>query len=498
MKKHNEKSGLKPGLSGAAPINTSLKRGAINKTTKLFPFFFACCLLLTANCQLASAQTINTIAGTGVGGYSGDGGQATAATFNHTEAVAVDAVGNVYIVDEWNHRIRKVTISTGIISTIAGTGVYGYNGDGIAATTARLYYPIGLILDATGNVYIADTYNHRIRKIDITGMISTIAGTGVSGYNGDGIAATTATLNVPEGITVDAFGNVYIADIWNHRIRKIIASTGIISTIAGTGTAGYNGDGIAATAAQLNYPYGVALDPTDNVYVADESNHRIRKIDISTGIINTIAGTGTAGYNGDGIAATVADLNFPEAVVYDAAGNIYIPDAWNYRVRKITVSTGIINTIAGTGVYGFSGDGGAATAATLDYPGSVAIDTASCNMYIADENNNCIRVVTGLTGCTPNGIKENSINNQISISPNPFSTTATLTISPLERGIRGVSFVMYDLLSREVSALTLNPSPIGEGLQITRGNLQSGMYFYKVMSESKLIGTGKLIITNDR
>lgn len=288
------------------------------------------------------------------------------------------------------------------ISTIAGTGTAGYNGDGIPAISAQFNGVQGLAFDGTGNLYAADISNHRIRKITMsTGLISTIAGTGTAGYNGDGILATTAQINTPSALAFDRNGDLYFTDRSNHRVRKITTSTGIISTVAGTGTAGYNGDGILATAAQLNGPNEVSFDASGNLYIADWFNNRVRKADNSTGIISTIAGTGTAGYNGDGIAATAAQINGPCGIIFDNAGNIYIAEYGGARVRKINIGTGNISTIAGTGTAGYNGDGIAATTAKLNFPFYIFFDQAKCNMYIADYNNNRIRLITGgFIGCT--------------------------------------------------------------------------------------------------
>ena len=338
-----------------------------------------------------SAQNITTVAGTGTAGYNGDGIAATSAQLFFPWGVFVDASGNVYVADESNNRIRKVTPS-GNITTVAGTGVAGYNGDGISATNAQLNYPEGVFMDGSGNLYIADGY--RIRKVTPSGNITTVAGTGTAGYNGDGILATTAKLNLPYGLFVDASGNLYFADVLNHRVRKVTASTGIITTIAGTGVAGYNGDGIAATTAQLDRPWGVFGDASGNVYIPDYLNNRIRKVNTS-GNITTIAGTGTAGYNGDGILATTAQINGPWGVCVDASDNVYIADYLNNRIRKVDVSTGIISTIAGTGVAGYNGDGILATTAQLNIPFGVFVD-ASGNLYIGDRGNNRIRKVTNV------------------------------------------------------------------------------------------------------
>src|SRR3990170_2937888 len=232
--------------------------------------------------------------------------------------------------------------AAGDISTIAGTGVGGFSGDGAAATGAQLYYPTGVAVDGVGNVFIADIANHRVRRVDaVTGLISTIAGTGTPGFSGDGGAATGAQLNSPYGVAVDGGGNVFIADTYNHRVRRVDVGTGLISTIAGTGTAGFSGDGAAATSAQLNFPWGVAVDGGGNVFIADTNNQRVRRVDAGTGLISTIAGT-TAGFSGDGAAATSAQLNNPYRVGVDDVGNVFIADTDNHRVRRVDAVTGFI------------------------------------------------------------------------------------------------------------------------------------------------------------
>ena len=296
--------------------------------------------------------------------------------------------GNVYIADTDNNKIRMVT-STGIIKTFAGTGVFGSSGDGGAATSAQLYGPWGVAVDIFGNVYIADSSNNKIRKVGSTGTITTFAGTGVGGSSGDGGAATSAQLYWPSGISVDISGNVYIADTYNNKIRKV-TSTGIITTIAGTGTYGSSGDGGAATSAQFFYPVGVSVDISGIVYIADNGNNKIRMV-ASTGIITTFASTGTAGSSGDGGAATSAQLNNPYGVTVDISGNVYIADGTNFEIRMVT-STGIITTIAGTGGGGDGGDGGVATSAQLTFPHGVAVDISGI-VYIADTYNNKIRMV---------------------------------------------------------------------------------------------------------
>jgi sugar lactone lactonase YvrE len=229
-----------------------------------------------------------------------------------------------------------------LIDTVAGTGSVGpgtggFNSDGISATTSRLNYPLGVAVDVAGNIYIGDTYNDRVRRVDaVTGIITTVAGTGTGGYNGDGILATAAQVHDPDGISFDNAGNIYFADGGNHRIRKVDAATGIISTVAGMGTTGYNGDGILATTAQLYAPTDVFVVASGDFYIADCANHRIRKVDAATGIISTVAGNGVWGFSGDGFAATTAEFSCPSGVFVDASGNIYVADSMNNRIRKIS------------------------------------------------------------------------------------------------------------------------------------------------------------------
>ena len=356
------------------------------------PRLFIVCILFAVT---ANAQTISTIAGTGVVGYNGDGIAATAAELFYPQGLNFDSNDNLFFTDQDNSRLRKIDMTTGIITTVAGTGTAGYNGDGILATAAQLNYPVQVTFDELGNTYIVDWLNNRIRKITFgTGIITTVAGTGVAGYNGDGILATAAQINQPAEVVFDHAGNMYIGDWTGNRVRKVDAITGIISTIAGTGVAGYNGDGIAATAAQLNHPGGIAFDPSGNIYICDWSNYRVREINALTGIITTFSGTGVYGYNGDGILASSAQLSTPTYLRFDILGNLYIVEAGS-RVRKVDVISGLISTIAGTGVSGYNGDGIPATTAQLNTPFCVAFD-AGGNVYIGDHNNSRIRKIAGL------------------------------------------------------------------------------------------------------
>ncbi len=346
-------------------------------------------LCVTTTC--ASAQIIETMAG--IGGkesYTGDGGPATLAKLNLPMAMAIDKVGNIYIADERNSAIRKVD-NAGIITTVAGNGIFDYAGDGGPATAAHLSNVAGLAIDANDNLYVADEVNNRIRKIDRNGRITTIAGNGKMGYSGNGKAATLAALYYPIGVAVDAVGNVFFADAGNNAVR-CITKDGIINTVAGTGAGGYTGDGGPASAARLSHPTGVAIDPGGDLYIADEKNNVIRKVSPARGgKISTIAGTGKPGYGGDNGPARNASLNNPTGIAADSAGNLYIADYNNNRIRKIDAA-GSMTTVAGTGAKGTGGDGGPATDAQFYVPWNVTADSRG-NLYIADFGNNKVRKV---------------------------------------------------------------------------------------------------------
>ncbi len=347
----------------------------------------------THNARIRKVDTsgnISTIAGTGAESSTGDGGPAASATLNRPDKLTVDSAGNIYIGDAAANNVRKID-TAGIISTIAGLGPTAV-GDGAAAASSSLNGPRGAAADASGNVYIADASNHRVRRVDAsTGNISTFAGTGTAGNTGDGAAAASATLDSPQAVAVDSSGNVYIADMGNNRIRRVDASTGNIAAFAGTGTSGNTGDGAAAASATLNSPRGVAVDSSGNVYIADTGNDRIRRVDASTGNIAAFAGTGTLGDTGDGGAATAATFSSPTDVALDSSGNVYITDTLNSRIRKVD-STGNISAFAGEGSAGNRGDGGPATAARLFNPYGAAADSSG-NVYIADTSNHRIRRV---------------------------------------------------------------------------------------------------------
>ena len=373
---------------------------------------------LNAVIREVTAGIIQTLVGNNTLAYSGDGGLALNAELNAPGRTFVDAAGDIYISDTNNSAIREVVASSGNIQTVAGNGVAGYAGDGGLGTSANLNFPYGAVVDGAGNIFIADTENSVIREVvAATGDIQTVAGTGTPGYSGDGGAAISAELSGPYAVAVDATGNIFIADTENSAVRVVNPGTqavtiagvviqpGTIATVAGNGspcpdpTAGC-GDNLLATQAQLNFPGGVSLDASDDIFVADTFNNAIREINASTGIIQTVAGTlGTRGYSGDNGAPTSALLNTPYGVFVDSLGNIFVADSENSAIREVVAVTDIIQTVAGNGTAGFTGDGGAATSAELNFPIEVTGDAAG-NLYIADTENSRIRELTS----TVNGL----------------------------------------------------------------------------------------------
>ena len=333
---------------------------------------------------------IYTYAGNGTFSFSGDGGLATAAGLYEPIGLAVDISNDIYFADCENHRVRKVN-ALGYISTVAGSAVSGYSGDGGPATSAAFGTIVDIAFDQTNsNLFIADSDNYRIRKVLSGGNVFTVVGTGLGGYTGDGGLATSAKIDEIGGIALDSAGNLYISDFSNDVIRKVNAITNIITTIVGIGVAGYGGDGGPATSASLKSPCGLAVDAAGNLYIADRDNERIRKVSPG-GIITTVAGNGTAGFSGDGGAATSAELNAPFGVALDSSGDFYIADWSNNRVRKVSAG-GVITTVAGSTFQGYSGDNGPATLARLMNPIRVAIDSLG-RLYISDESNSRVRVV---------------------------------------------------------------------------------------------------------
>jgi trimeric autotransporter adhesin len=340
---------------------------------------------------------ITTVAGNGRPGFSGDGGPATSAGLGLPRSVAVDAAGNLFIADADNNRIRRVDAVTGIITTVAGNGIQAFSGDGGPAISAGLDRPTGVTVDGTGILSISDFNNNRIRRVDAaTGIITTVAGDGRTGFNGDGGLATSTGLNFPRSVAVDRASNLFITDFNNNRIRRIDAATGIITKVAGDERTGFSGDGGPAANALLNRPSGLAVDGTGNLFIADFNNNRIRRVDAATVVITTVVGIGSPIFGGDGGPALSAGVNRPIAVAVDGAGNLFLTDLDNH-IRRVDAATGIITTAAGNGSQAFSGDGGPARSAGLNFPRSIAVDGTG-NLFIADFNNNRIRRVDAATG----------------------------------------------------------------------------------------------------
>jgi streptogramin lyase len=332
--------------------------------------------------------TITTVAG---GGTGDNGVLATAASLRLPYSIFVDASGNIYFTEcSVSNRVRKIN-TNGIIITVAGDGIagnLGFAGDGGLAINAQLYFPFGVIGDLSGNIYFTDANNHRIRKVDNNGIITTIAGGGGGSTANAPISAIGVSLNSPAGITMDATGNLYFADYSFDMIFKI-NTQGILSLVAGSGNPNYRGDGGLASATGMN-PMGLKLDASGNIYFADKSNNRIRKID-KTGIITTVAGNGTQGFSGDGGSATSAQLNQPVDIAIGDSGIIYISDWWNNRIRKVDPN-GVISTFAGNGTSGFGGDGGSPINAVLQNPQGLFIDSKGA-LYIGDAGNGRIRKI---------------------------------------------------------------------------------------------------------
>lgn len=333
-----------------------------------------------------------TLAGNGIFGFAGDGAPATGATLALPRRVTLDNKGNLLIADVGNHRVRLVDASTGLISTVAGSGLRGYGGDHGPAIEAGLFRPTDVAVNAAGQVFIADQENHRIRRVDCNGVITTVAGNGSKGFSGDHGPATSAALSSPTAIALDAQANLFIVDRDNHRIRRVAADSGEITTVAGNGDFGFSGDGGPAVSASLTFPRGIAVGPDGSLYLADVGNNRIRKVDVSSGVISTVAGNGEKNSKGDGGPAVQASLAFPISIAVDEAGDIYIADRFNHRIRRVDAASGVIRTIAGTGACGFGGDRGPAAEATLAFPNGVAVDGFG-RVLIADLQNHRIRCV---------------------------------------------------------------------------------------------------------
>jgi hypothetical protein len=430
----------------------------------------------------AHAQVINTICGTGTSGDTGDGGPATAARIMIETGIYVDNAMNMYFTGTSN-KVRKVDGSTGIITTIAGTGTGSYSGDGGPATAATFNQPCGLTLDAAGNIYVTEVVNSRIRKINVaTGIITTVAGGGIG--LGEGGPATACSL-MPTAVKFDHSGAMVIADCGAMRIRKVNAMTGIITTIAGNGMMASYGDGGPATAAAINNPYDFCYDSLGNMYISEEgdpslsSGWKIRRVDAMTGIITTVAGTGVSGYSGDGGPATAAMISSPLGIYMDLHGNVIFADVNNNRVRSINTATGIITTIVGDGIGFNSGDGGPATAAGIDRPMPVFVDTLS-RVYVGSE----VYRIRRISSATSTLNVKNITPFISSVYPNP--STGIFNVTFPDAAQRTVS--VTDVTGREVwhTAGTMTR------IELDLCDQPNGVYQIKVTGRNP--GTQKIVV----
>jgi sugar lactone lactonase YvrE len=338
--------------------------------------------------------TILTGAGTGRPGFSGDGGPATQARLDQPFDVGFDAHGDLFLSDTFNHRIRKIDREAGAIQTVAGSGLRGDSGDGGPARDAKLNEPYGIVLDHRGNLFFADRLNFKVRKMDAaSGVISTIAGTGSPVHSGDGGPARQAGLVEPNGVALDREGqNLYVADVGAHRIRKVDLITGLITTFAGTGRPRHEGDGGPAAQASIWGARAVDVGSEGTVFIVEREGNSVRAVDPRTGLITTVAGTGARGYSGDGGPALQATFNGPKELAVDRAGNLWIVDTENHAIRFIDARSKMIRTLAGTGQAGGDGDGGPAARGRLNRPHGVAVGSAG-EVWIGDTNNHRLRVI---------------------------------------------------------------------------------------------------------
>jgi uncharacterized protein (TIGR03437 family) len=400
--------------------------------------------------RITPAGVISTVAGNGTAGFSGDGGPGFLAALDDVEGLAVDSADNLYISDYQNNRVRKID-SKGVISTVAGDGQKRFFGDQGPSVNASLYGPGGIFVDRGNNIYVADVNNYRIRKIDVRGVITTFAGTGTPGFSGDGGPALAAKFGVMFGLAGDSKGNVLATDRENHRIRQI-NSQGIVTTIAGNDRFRFFPDGTIASNAFFYQPSGVSLDSGGNIYIADTSNNRIRLIS-NSGAASTIAGNGSENYTGDGGPAIEASLASPVSVLPDNAGNLYVADSLNNCIRKISAS-GIITTIAGNGAAGYSGDGQSAVAASLNTPQQAVLDSAG-NLYISDYNNNVIRKVTADGRISTYGGK-----GVASFSGDGGPATAATLNGPTGLAVFGGKLYVADTFNSRIRAINLADATI--------------------------------------
>ena len=433
-------------------------------------FISATVLLQTANCILPTtsfAQVVTTLAGSTTAG-SADGTGA-AASFKSPMGIATDGSGNLYVADANNNKIRKIVIATGVVTTLAGSTTAG-SADGTGAA-ASFNAPIGIATDGSGNLYVADHADNKIRKIVIaTSVVTTLAGSGSWGSD-DGTGAA-ASFSFPAGIASDGSGNLYVADSDNNEIRKIVIATGVVTTLAGSTTAG-SADGTGA-AASFNWPTGVATDGSGNLYVVDQDNQEIRKIVIATGVVTTIAGSTVSG-SADGT-GSAASFSYPYGVAADPNGNLYVGDFNNNKIRKIVIATGVVTTLAGSGTIGSSDGTGAA--ASFYYPSGVATD-GNGNLYVADAYNNEIRKID----MSSVGINDASAaHSMVSVYPNPATNNLSIKF---EKAIKNSRFEIIDITGKQVISGTLE----NKINNIDVSSLASGLYLVKITDDATIYTT---------
>ncbi|MCF8459640.1 MAG: T9SS type A sorting domain-containing protein [Flavobacteriales bacterium] len=431
-------------------------------------FFIALILVYSLTVQ---AQTITTIAGNGTEGYAGDGGLAVNALLRNPNQIAYDQSGNLFIAEDYNHVVRKID-ANGYISTVAGTGVMGFSGDGGIATNAQMNRVAAVAVDNAGNIYLSDADNFRIRKVDALGNINTIAGNGDEGYSGDGGLAINAELGFVSGICLDPLGNVYLANQTYHNIRKIDGA-GIITTVAGDGSGnpGYGGEGVVAATSMVNSPAAVFMDANGNLFFSEFGGFRIRKINTS-GILTTVAGTGNFGSSGDGGPAINAQLLYPYGLVVDAAGVIYVCESAHNMIRKIDAS-GIISAFAGVGgfVPGYSGNNGPALLAQFANPSAITLDNNN-NVVIGDYGNHAIRKVAS---ASPTSVVSASNDVALRVFPNPCSDAFYLSIEDNQAAQQAV--LVYDLFGKLVYESSMSNS-----LSVRTSEWSAGFYLVRVGS----------------
>ena len=424
--------------------------------------------LLLISTYIVQSQIITTIAGSGSSGFSGDGGLATTARLNLPFNITFDKSDNIYIADTYNNSVRKIDSESGIISTVVGTAD--------KKQVSELKTPTGLTFDNFNNLFIADLANLRIRKVNLdTGSSITLVGekSEIERPNID------AYLGGPFSVVFDKVGNLYVSINGDNKVSKVDFSTGIVSIIAGTGEIGYSGDGVLAKNAKLNSPTGLTLDGKGNLFISDSGNERVRKVDLTTGIISTIAGTGVNGFSGDGSLAIKSQLSNPIGLAVDDQGDLFIVDRNNNRIRKINMSTGIISTIAGTGEAGFSGDGDLARNALLSNPTGLAFNSDG-DLFVVDRGNNRIRRISGLTS----NADELELEANLLVYPNPSTDKITIELKN-DLDLKGASLFSINGKQTRVKMNdnTFNVSKLPRGIYILRIVTSKGIIEQKVVLE---------------